>query len=248
MCGRFTLATTPAALVEMFGLGETPDLVPRYNIAPTQGAPAIKLVTQEQEGGPPVRVLRLLHWGLIPGWAQDPTVGNRMINARSETVAQKPAFRAAFKRRRCLVLADGFYEWKSLGRGKKQPHLIRMKDGRAFAFAGLWERWKGPEGELESCTVLTCEPNPLVAEIHKRMPVILHPGDYDRWLDPEIQDPDLLKQLLEPYPDTEMVAFPVNPRVNNPRFDDPECVSPLNEAVDDGPLFRKAPQNRDKEE
>ena len=243
MCGRFTLATAPQALAELFELDEVPDLSPRYNIAPTQDAPVVRLVTSEERGGRPARVLHLLRWGLVPSWAEDPTVGYRMINARAETAARKPAYRAAFRRRRCLVLADGFYEWKTLGRGRKQPHLCRMKDGRPFAFAGLWERWKGPKDErLESCTLLTCQPNELCAEVHDRMPVILAPGDYDRWLDPELQDAAELEALLAPYPAGEMVSFPVSPRVGNARLDDPGCVAPLAEEPDhpDGPLFAHA--------
>ena len=225
MCGRFTFATAQAALVELLGLDQLPELRPRYNIAPTQDVPVVRMVA---EGEQRRRVLHLLHWGLVPSWAADPTVGNRMINARCETAAVKPAYRAAFRRRRCLVLADGFYEWKSLGRSSRQPHLIRMRDGRPFAFAGLWERWRrGEEQALESCTLLTCDSNELVAPIHKRMPVILAPEDYDRWLDPELQDPTALASLLRPYPAGEMTAFVVSPRVNSPALDDPACVEPV---------------------
>lgn len=227
MCGRFTFATAPQALVELFGLDEVPDLTPRYNIAPSQGAPVVRVVLAGEQQR---RELRLLRWGLVPSWAKDPAVGNRMINARSETAASKPAFRAAFKRRRCLVLADGFYEWQARGKGRgKQPHLIRLRHGGPFAFAGLWERWReAPDGEeLHTCTLLTCAPNELVAPIHDRMPVILPPEAYAPWLDPELQDVAQLQQLLRPYPAGEMEAFPVSPRVNSPRVDDPDVAAPI---------------------
>ena len=226
MCGRFTFATAPTALVELLGLDEPPTLDPRYNIAPTQALLVVRAVLQ---GETRRRELRLLRWGLVPPWADDPSVGYRMINARSETAASKPAFRAAFRRRRCLVLADGFFEWKRVGRGPKQPHYLRLRDGRPFAFAGLWERWRGPgdpPDELLSCTLLTCAPNELVATIHDRMPVILPPAAYEPWLDPEQQDPAALQALLAPYPAEEMIAYPVGTGVNNPRFDDPSLIAP----------------------
>jgi len=225
MCGRYTLATAPEALARIFELDDLPELPARYNIAPV---PAVRLVVEEGSGEARRRVLRLLRWGLVPFWAKDPGIGSRMINARAETVADKPAFRAAFRRRRCLVLADGFYEWQRVGRGAKQPFLIRLRDGGPFAFAGLWERWTGPEGEpLESCTLLTTQPNALVAPIHNRMPVILDPSDYDAWLDPELQDPAALRPLLRAFPAERMTAHPVSQRVNNPRVDDPGCAAPL---------------------
>jgi putative SOS response-associated peptidase YedK len=173
--------------------------------------------------------LTLVRWGLIPSWAKDPAIGNRMINARAESVAEKPAFRAAFRRRRCLVLADGFYEWQKRGRGPKQPYLIRLRSGRPFAFAGLWESWRAPEGELvESCTLLTTTPNSLVERIHDRMPVLLHRRDHARWLT-EGEDPAKLAELLAPFPAEEMAAHPVGLHVNNPRLDGPECVVPVPE-------------------
>jgi putative SOS response-associated peptidase YedK len=233
MCGRYTLATAPEALARIFELDDPPELPARYNIAPTQQVPAVRLVVDEGSGASRRRVLRLLRWGLVPFWAKDPGIGARMINARAETVADKPAFRAAFRRRRCLVLADGFYEWQRVGRGAKQPFLIRLRDGGPFAFAGLWERWTGPEGEpLESCTLLTTQPNELVAPIHNRMPVILDPADYDAWLDPQLQDPAALRPLLRAFPAEKMIAHPVSQRVNNPRVDEPGCAAPLPD--DDG--------------
>lgn len=221
MCGRFTLASPVQALAAQFNLPEVPALEPRYNIAPTQAVAAVRAA-----GEATLRELALLHWGLIPFWAKDPEVGARLINARSETVAEKPAFREAFRRRRCLVLADGFYEWQKQD-GGKQPFYVRMNDGRPFAFAGLWEHWNGPEGVIESCTLLTTQPNDVMRPLHNRMPVILELKDYDLWLDPGIRQTDLLLPLLCPYSPAEMVAFPVSRRVNSPDNDDPQCIVPL---------------------
>jgi len=168
-----------------------------------------------------------LRWGLIPSWASDPAIGNRMINARAETAPDKPAFRAAFRRRRCLVAADGFYEWQRSGRGK-QPYFFRTRDDRLFAFAGLWESWEGADHlAIESCTILTTEAGEPVLPIHDRMPVILAPGDYDRWLDPAVQRPDALRPLLRPYPPEAMMGSAVGPHVNNPIHDDPRCIEPI---------------------
>ena len=173
------------------------------------------------------REFRNLRWGLIPSWAKDPAMGSRMINARSETVASKPAYRSAFRERRCLILADGFYEWRPVDKGK-QPYYIALQSGDPFAFAGLWERWEGPDGTvLETCTLLTTEPNDLVRPIHDRMPVILAETNYHLWLDTSVEKPDALKPLLGPYPADTMEAFPVGLQVNNPRNDEPSCVDPL---------------------
>ncbi len=227
MCGRFTLTDPDADLAVQFSLSEVPDMPPRYNIAPTQPVAAVRLAAEDR-----AREMVLLRWGLIPFWAKDPTIGSRMINARSETVAQKPAFRAAFRRRRCLVVADGFYEWQKQN-GTKQPFYIRLRDARPFALAGLWERWEGPEaGVIESCTLLTTQPNDLVRAVHNRMPVILHPRDYDLWLDPEVQQAESLQPLLSAYPPEEMDAYPVSRRVNSPDNDDPRCIEPLPLAED----------------
>ena len=209
-------------LVEQFDLPGIPDLKPRYNIAPTQPVAVVRVPTAGA-----AREMVLLHWGLIPFWAQDPEIGARMINARAETAAEKPAFRHAFRRRRCLVIADGFYEWQKLD-GTKQPHFIRLRDPKPFAFAGLWERWEGPDASvIESVTLLTTEPNALLGEIHNRMPVILHPKDYGLWLDPGIQQPEKVQPLLTAYPAEEMEAFPVSRRVNSPDNDDARCIEPL---------------------
>ena len=222
MCGRFTLITPAETIAEQFQLPEVPALAPRYNIAPTQPVAAVR--QRQGNGG---RELILLHWGLVPFWAKDPGIGSRMINARSETVAQKPAFRAAFRRRRCLVLADGFYEWQRLERGK-QPFYIRLGDESLFALAGLWEHWEGPdETTIDSCTLLTTEANDLVRPVHNRMPVILHPNDYDLWLDPGVQEAELLQPLLSPYPSEGMLAYPISRWVNKPSNDGPQCIEPL---------------------
>jgi putative SOS response-associated peptidase YedK len=227
MCGRFTLITPDQELAVQFNLPEVPAMPPRYNIAPTQPVAAVRLNARSG-----ARELAWLHWGLVPSWAQDPAVGSRLINARSETVAEKPAFRAAFQRRRCLVLADGFYEWQKVD-GAKQPYYIRLRDGSPFAMAGLWEHWEGGEGSvIQSCTLLTTEPNLLIQPLHSRMPVLLAAQDYDLWLDPQVQRPERLAPLLRPYPATEMVAYPVSRRVNNPDNDDPHNIEPLSTAED----------------
>jgi len=218
MCGRFTLCQSAETLAEIFQLDQVPVLEPQYNIAPTTQVATV-LVNQDRK-----RQLRLLHWGLIPAWAKDPKIGTKMINARAETVTEKPAFRSAFKHRRCLVLADGFYEWH-LSQGRKQPYHIRMRNEQPFGFAGLWEHWQGPDGnQIDSCTLLTTDPSELVRPIHNRMPLILHPQDYDLWLDPEAHTLELLQPLFHPYPSEEMTAYPVSTRVNNPANNDPECV------------------------
>lgn len=194
-------------------------LQPRFNIAPTQPVAVVRF-------GPGARQLAWLKWGLVPSWARDASIGNRLINARAESVADKPAFRTAFRRRRCLVLADGFYEWRRSG-AKKQPFFIRLRDDRPFAFAGLWESWEGADhSSLETCTILTTGPNELMKPIHDRMPVILASDDYEHWLDPAVQEPEQLAPLLRPYPSDAMLALAVGTHVNNPRNDGPECIVP----------------------
>lgn len=217
MCGRYTLTTPVETLAEEFGLTESlPEVSQSYNVAPTQEVAAVL-----NGSG---RHLEMLRWGLIPSWADDPRIGSRMINARSETAPEKPSFRKAFKERRCLILADGFYEWQKTNNGK-QPFYIRMENGSPFAFAGLWESWQDPEGpEVRSCTILTTDPNELLAPVHNRMPVILHPEDYELWLDPDVREVDLLSPLLVPYPADSMEAYPVSRRVNNPANDEPDCI------------------------
>ena len=222
MCGRFTLRAPASVVAEQFALFDVAEFRPRFNIAPSQ---PVAVVRHVGDGPGPQRGLAWLRWGLIPSWASDPAIGNRLINARAETAAEKPAFRAALRRRRCLVAADGFYEWQRSGAGK-QPYFFRMRDDRPFALAGLWESWEGPDGAIESCTILTTEANAVVRPIHDRMPVILAPADCAPWLDPAVQTPEPLRPLLRPHPPEPMLAFAVSPYVNNPMHEDPRCIEP----------------------
>lgn len=226
MSGRITLRTNLSQLFEQFSAEPVMpqiDWLPRFNIAPTQG---VVVVRQSPHTGK--RELAILRWGLIPFWAKDLRIGNRTINARAETVAEKPAFRHAFRSRRCLVIADGLYEWKTVGRTKR-PYFIRRRDDRPFPLAGLWERWSEPERVIESCTIVTTTPNELMAELHDRMPVILSDEAARQWLSPGIDDPGLLQSLLIPYPDGDLVAFPVSAKVNSPAYDAADCIHPSNE-------------------
>lgn len=218
MCGRYTLKTPVSVLAERFDIEEPPSsITPSYNIAPTQ-----QIATVLAENGK--RKLEMLHWGLIPSWAKDPEVGNRMINARAETVAEKPSYRKAFQERRCLILADGFYEWQKTDNGK-QPFYIRMEDESPFAFAGLWESWRNGR-EIRSCTIITTDPNELAAPIHNRMPVILHSEDYEMWLDSDFDEREPLTSLLKPFPADAMEAYPVSRRVNKPSNNEPGVIEP----------------------
>ncbi|MDQ3583959.1 MAG: SOS response-associated peptidase [Pseudomonadota bacterium] len=220
MCGRYALYADPETLVARFDLWRTPDLRPRYNIAPSQEIPAIR---RSREGR---RELTLLRWGLVPHWATE-TSGHSMINARAETVATKPAFRGAFRWRRCLIPADGFYEWKKAGR-IRQPYFIRPKDGLPLAFAGLWEEWRSPDGQaIGSCAIIVTRANALLQPIHDRMPVILEPHAYGPWLSTDITDTEDLTQLLVPFPPENMKAYPVDRWVNNPRNEGAACVGPV---------------------
>lgn len=223
MCGRFTLVASGRQLADAFGLAQEPRLVPRYNIAPSQPVAVIRVLRTNPETRE--RELVLLRWGLIPSWAADLTIGSRLFNARGETVAVKAPFRQAFRRRRCLIPADGFFEWRKAGR-KNQPVYFRRKDGRCFALAGLWDMWERGSQIVESCTIITTKANRLIGEYHDRMPVILRPNDYALWLDAEVQDQALLEPLLQPFPGEEMLAYPVHPVVNDPRNDVPECIAP----------------------
>jgi putative SOS response-associated peptidase YedK len=222
MCERFTLRSRPADLVEVFELLREPELAPRFNIAPTQ---QIGVIRQSGNG----REWTLMRWGLIPPWSRDGKSGPPLINARAETITSKPSFRIPFQKRRCLIPADGFYEWQKVEGSKvKQPFYIRLTSNGPFAFAGLWESWRrGDEPRVESCTIITTEPNDVMQPLHDRMPVILPTDLYGPWLDPEIDDVDALKGMLQPYPSEEMVAFPISTRVNSPRNEGPECIERL---------------------
>jgi putative SOS response-associated peptidase YedK len=217
MCGRFAFYSPTEAVVRLFGVEAADDLPPRYNIAPTQDAPVVRL---DEDG---VRRLVPLRWGLVPFWAKDPAIGNRMINARSETVASKPAFRQAVRRRRCLIVADGFYEWQKTPHGKV-PWYIHLAGGGPFAMAGLWESWRREGADsLETCTILTTAPNEMMARLHNRMPVVLTGPGVDTWLDPNTPV-DGLDPLFAPQDESLLHAIPVSRRVNSPANDGPELI------------------------
>ncbi len=227
MCGRYSITTPVEALRQLFLFEELPNLAPRYNVAPTQEVPAVRLARAEAEAEPSgKRELAMLRWGLLPFWAKDIKQGAKMINARAETVADKPAFRSAFKKRRCLIPADGFYEWRGK-KGDKRPYRIALPDGAPFAFAGLWEAWTNPEDQsrIESCTIVVTEANARLRAIHDRMPVILAPEDHAAWLDPQ-SDRAALEALLKPFPPEALTAVPVSKRVNKVANDDPACLEP----------------------
>ena len=226
MCARFQFAP-PEDWVEEFGLAEAPVVPPRYNIAPTQDVLAVRGALGRREA-------RMLRWGLVPYWADDPAVGNRLINARAESVATRPAFRDAFRHRRCLVPAQGFYEWKKFGRAR-EPWLVRLQGGRTFALAGVWDRWTREEDALESCALVTTAANSLVAPIHGRMPVIIDASAYAAWLDPGASE-DFLRSLLSPFPAGRMEAFPVSSRVNATDVDDAELIRPVAPTPDPGQM------------
>ena len=217
MCGRYALTSPPAVLAERFHLLWTPELEPHYNIAPSQTIPVVRETGQGRE-------MALLRWGLIPSWAKEASIGMKLVNARGETLADKPAFRSAYRQRRCLIPADAFYEWKAIA-GRKQPYCIRMRDGGPFGMAGLWERWKAPDGQtVESCAIVTVDANALIAELHERMPLILAPDDYDAWLRAESQ------QLPPAVAAQDMRSYPVSPLVSNARNEVPACLDPIDEA------------------
>ena len=219
MCGRYSLHTHPEVIALYFKLGLLPDITPRYNITPGTN---ILIVRQNPEQG---RIADLYRWGLIPGWAKDPAIGNKLANARAETVVEKPSFRSAFKRGRCLIPASGFYEWKKVA-GRKQPYYVRPVGADLFSLAGLTERWMGPDGPVHSCTIITTDANDLMRDIHDRMPVILAPEDHAAWLDPANQATEKLKALLKPSPAKLMAAHPVSTRVNTPKNDEPALIEP----------------------
>ena len=223
MCGRYSVTLPPESIRKLFRYGNQPNLRTRYNIAPTQSAPVVRI----REAAPKAeRELVELRWGLIPGWAKEPGDGPLMINARLETVSEKPAFRAAFRARRCLVPADGFYEWKREDKAR-QPFRIHSADGGPMGFAGVWERWTGREGEvIDSFAILTTEAQGAIREIHDRMPVMLDPAIYDAWLDPALADPRQVLDQIRLLPMESLVAEPVSKYVNAVRNDDPHCFDP----------------------
>ena len=234
MCGRYRLSRRKQIIEEQFEAQPwDDDWSPRYNIAPTQFVPVIRQHPKE-----PVRQLALMRWGLIPSWAHDPSAAAKMINARSETAATKPAFRDPLKLRRCLIPADGFYEWKKTG-AAKQPFCFEVNDGELFAFAGLWDGWKNAEGQwVRTCSILTTTPNAVTASVHDRMPVVLDPASYDLWLDPGMQNVAAVSELLKPCDGRLMRCYPVSTRINSVTNDDEEC-SKASEPVRAQPnLFR----------
>ena len=220
MCGRYSLHANPGVIALAFKLGVAIDWSARYNITPSS---RIVIVREDAAAG---RVAALIKWGLIPGWAKDPTIGNKLANARGETVDEKPSFRNAFKRSRCLIPASGFYEWKTVA-GRKQPYYMHPVGAPLFAIAGITERWQGPEGVVETCAIITTGPNGVMRNIHDRMPVILSDEDHDAWLDPRNQSIASLKQLIKPCADSTMTAHAVSTRVNAPKNDDAGLIDPL---------------------
>lgn len=220
MCGRFVLEHSPEQLMKAYRLSSVPELSPRYNIAPSQQI----AVVRQQNGGD--RDLTSLQWGLIPSWSKDSAIGYKMINARSETVHEKPSFKQAFHARRCIIPVSGFYEWEKRGK-EKIPHYIHLRDGDIMSLAGLWERWTSPEGKgLETCTILTMAANSLVKKLHDRMPVILHRAEFEVWLDRDIDDVNRLTELFHPYPSDQLEMYVVASDVNSPTNDSPGCIIP----------------------
>lgn len=221
MCGRFVLTTTTEQIRQSFGVSDVPSIAARYNIAPTQDIVAIC------QNGDGYRHVRTFRWGLVPHWAKDAAIGDKMINARSETVHDKPSFRQPIRFHRCLVPASGFVEWMRQPDGSKQPFYIQRKDGKLLAMAGIWDTWKGPQQVIASCSILTTTANSLVARLHDRMPVLLSPSEYDQWLDRGITDPQQLKGMYAPYPAEPLQAIPISDLINNPRHDSPDCLVSL---------------------
>ena len=222
MCGRFAFTSPVEAMRQLFGVEDRPNLAPRYNIAPSQEVAIVRNLGGEG------RRLAMVHWGLLPSWAKERKIAARLINARAESVGEKPSFRAAFRARRCLVPADGYYEWLAMKDGK-QPYRLARRDDGLFAFAGLWERWMPPEGgaAVESCTIITTAADAAVRPIHQRMPAILSPDDYASWLGESASSPDQLLALVQDASSPDLVATPVSRRLNNPRHDDAACAEPV---------------------
>jgi putative SOS response-associated peptidase YedK len=225
MCGRFVQYSDPEIYASRYALDRVCEAAPRYNLAPTQPVLAVRV------GGDDCRELVPLRWGLIPGWSKGPDSRYSMINARAESVAEKPAYRNAFRQHRCLIPAEGFYEWRTTPSGK-QPYLIRRRDGQPFAMAGLWERWqRGDEAAIESCTIVVTDANAVIRPIHDRMPAVLSPEGFTAWLDPDNRDTAALAALLRPAPASDWTLFPVSRRVNSPRNDDAELLAPVEATV-----------------
>ncbi|HTF25888.1 MAG TPA: SOS response-associated peptidase [Candidatus Limnocylindria bacterium] len=223
MCNRYRLTHSKQYLAERFQAADAEfEDRPRYNIAPTQ-----PVLTVRREHGQKVRHFTTMRWGLIPSWAKDMSIGNKTLNARSETVTTTPAFRDSILSKRCLIPADGFYEWRKMG-SVKQPYCFEVGEGEVFALAGLWDQWTSPDGEIiESCTILTTTPNSLVADLHDRMPVIVPPDKYNLWLDPDVTDFKAICDILKPYDAMAMRLYPVNRKLNNSNNDDAESASPV---------------------
>jgi putative SOS response-associated peptidase YedK len=221
MCGRYTLISAPEAIRALFRYAEQPNFPPRFNVAPTQPIPIVRLMDGKRQ-------FALMRWGLLPSWVKDPRIFSLLINARGESVCDKPAFRNAMKRRRCLIPADGFYEWKAIGGGRKQPFYVRAKSGQPLAFAGLWETWEGPNGEeLDTATIITTRTNRALAPHFDRMPVIVPPEAFDLWLDGATVDAKTAEAIIQPAPDDLLEAYPVSTTVNRTANDNPKLVEPF---------------------
>jgi putative SOS response-associated peptidase YedK len=232
MCGRYRLSRTKPVIEEYFDAATDDDWIPRYNVAPTQPVPVIRQNPKE-----PGRQISLMRWGLVPLWSKDMSGAAMMINARGETAGSKPAFRDALASRRCLIPADGFYEWKKSGK-TKQPFCFEMNNGELFAFAGLWERWKDPSGNwIRTCSILTTTANAVTSAVHDRMPVILDPGDYDLWLDPGMKKIEAVSEMLKPFDARKMRSYPVSTRVNHAANDDEACSAPVEPGALQNQLF-----------
>ncbi len=242
MCGRYELHSNPATIALAFGLAHPPEVHARYNIAPMTEVPIVRV------NATGARELVRMRWGLVPRWAKDTSIGNRIINARGETIADKPSFTMAYRRHRCLIPADGFYEWAAAasgGHSRKQPLHIGMKDGSVFAMAGLYERWLSPDGDvLDTCTVVTTPANSLLEAVHDRMPMIVAPENYDRWLDPAHAD---VAGLIAPYPSDRMAHYPISPRVNNVRNDDALLIERTEPMAADAEPEHEAPRPPEQE-
>jgi len=218
MCGRFVCIIPPEELVKIFALVETPLVEPRYNVAPSQQVSVVRSAGDHN-------ILAPLKWGLVPSWSKDPSIGSHMINARSETIAEKPSFRQAIKYNRCIIPTSGFYEWKAES-GKKQPYYIHMANGSPMCFAGIWETWTAPDSSvIETFSILTTTSNKIIEPLHDRMPVILSPENYPIWLNQNMHDSHQLERLYQQYPSEQMTAYKVPDLVNNPKFDSPACIA-----------------------